>query len=566
MSFLSTRKYLLIGLLSVSLAGPACIDTGEENQDTNQDTNQDNDPIDENATELSGPISENQTWSGDIRVTGDVSIRDGAEITIEAGTRFFVDADVHIEFGWNSNAYSLFANGTEEAPIVFQGSTEEAGFWRGITLGANGTSNSNLTFVEVHHAGGGQAAVTQNAELTVSDLTVNASGDVGLQASNFRRDSETLTVTESADTPVVLTNEKALANFPYGGDLTGNASDQLVLDFSSVNMEVNIQDPGVPFYLPKGLSTRAGTEFTVPAGILFLVGVDQSIEFGWNANETTFDLQGTEEAPIIFEGIDPAPGSWSSFLVRGNVTTNSNLNHVVVRHAGNNDNAGVKIQSAIGIQNLSVEEAFHTGFSLSAEGLRGGSENINIRNTQGRAALIDFNAIGSMPSGTYEGNDENFIDLINDLRVDATIKPLGAPFRVIENLTTREGAEVIIEPGTHFFFAADRSLEFGWNANDGTVQAVGTSENPIVFTGEIEEAGSWEGVIVGTNITSNSTIEFAEFNYATTALELRTSINVENCTFANYEELAIDADNAADVAGLLANNTFDDSGINNVAE
>lgn len=558
MSLLFKRKFLLAGLLSLSLAGPACV-TGEE-EDPNQD-----EEVPAQTSELSGTIAEDQTWSGDILVTGDVSIRNGAKITIEAGTTFYVQADVGIEFGWNSHEYSVFANGTEEEPIVFRGETQEPGFWRGISFRHGGIASSNLDFVEIHDAGGDQPALVQQAGFTVSDVTVSGSGDVGVEANKFRSGSANLTVTGSADDAVVLTDENALANFPYGGDLTGNTSDQIVLDFSTITTEVSVQDPGVPFLLADGLYGRGGGEFTVSEGVLFLVAVDQLVEFGWNSNEFLVDLQGSSEAPVIFEGVDATPGTWRGVRVNGNVLTTSTFNHVVVRHAGTNDTPAVDIRSGMRIQNLTIEEAFHTGFSLYA-GLRTGSENINIYNTQGRAAVLGFQNIGSMPAGTYEGNEENFIDLTGSLDSDATIKPLGAPYRVIDNLTTRNQAKVVIEPGTEFYFGADRSIEFGWNANGGTLTAVGTEDAPIIFTSEIEEAGAWRGLIVGSTLTSNSTIEHAEFHYAAEALTLGRSINVENCTFADYELLAINAANDADIAALLANNTFDGSGNDDVLE
>lgn len=564
MSFLSKRKYLLIGLLSLSLSGTACIDTGEENQQSNQDVNQDTNQVPDDVVEISGTISQNQTWSGNILVTGDVTVRDGAEITIEAGTRIYVKADVLLEFGWNSNAYSIFADGTAEEPIVFLGETEDPGFWKGLIFRANGTSNSRLNFVEVHHAGGDQAALTQEAGFTVSNITVADSGDVGVRASNFRRGSENLTVTGSARSAVVLTNEVGLANFPYGGDLTGNGNDQIVVDFSNMTMEVNVEDPGVPFFLAEGLSTRAGTEFNVSEGVTFLVGVDQIVEFGWNSNNTAIDLQGTEAAPIIFEGVEAEAGSWRGVTVRGNVATSSNINHVVVRHGGTSSNAAVVIESGLRIQTLTVDESFHTGFRLAAVGLRSGSSDINIINTEGRAAHIAFKAIGTMPAGLYEGNSTNFIDVSGTLDIDATIRPLGAPFRIIEDVTTR-GAEVVIEAGTDIYFSADSSIEFGWNSNGGTLTAVGTAANPIRFTSEDQTAGYWDGVILNGSMTSNSTIEYAEFHNAKQALRLGSSINVQNCTFTNYETLAIRAGSATDVAALLANNTFDGSGTNDVS-
>lgn len=574
MLFRNRSKYVLAGLLSLTLAGPACV-TGDDEDPVVEDTDAGDDagdsgdpdatPNPDEMTELGGNITEDQTWSGDILVVDDVSVRNGAEITIEAGTTFYVQADVQFEFGWNGNDYAIFAEGTEEAPIVFRGETAEAGFWRGIIFRGDGATNSRLEHVEIHHAGGEQPALVQNAGFTLSNVTVNESGDVGVEAYSFRSGSEGLTVTASAEEAVVLTNESALANFPYGGEISDNTDNVIVLDFSNITTEVNVQDPGVSFVVAEGLSGRDGGAFNVSEGVEFLVDVDQLIEFGWNGNTFSFDLQGSAESPIVFDAIDPTPGSWRGIIVRGDVLSSSNINHVQVRYAGTNTEAAVEVRSGIRIQNLSVEESFHTGFALR-EGLRTGSENISILNTQGRAAVIGFQTIGTMPSGTIEGNEDDFIDVEGNLSIDATIRPLGAPYRVIDDISTRDAAEVMIEPGTVFYFAPDQSLEFGWNGNGGTVTAVGTVNAPIIFTSELEEAGAWEGVWINGSMTSNSTIAYAEFKYATTALTLRNSINVENNSFSSYSVAAIEAAEAADVADLLANNTFDGSGADDVID
>jgi hypothetical protein len=90
------------------------------------------------------------------RVQGEISVRgDSAVFEIEAGTQFLMSADSRIEVGWNGTASKMTAIGTAEAPIVFRGFEATKGYWRGLEVGGNVLSDSQLRHVHVGHAGGG---------------------------------------------------------------------------------------------------------------------------------------------------------------------------------------------------------------------------------------------------------------------------------------------------------------------------------------------------------------------------------------------------------------------------
>lgn len=562
----SLGKYAYYGaLFIIGLLALACFADPDED-DLNGDSNY---GPNGSITELSGSITDDQTWSGTIEVTGNVSIRSGAVITIEAGTTFIMAPDTQIEFGWNAHNYTIYADGTEEEPIVFRGRDQVPGFWKGIYLRQNGTSDSYVNHVEIHHAGGdgNQQALLQDARLTVNHITVTESASDGVRAGNFRDGSTTLIVEGCDGHPVVLTSPEALDNLPLeGSDFTGNGDDRIALDFSTIQTDITVGNPGVPYFIKEGWSARGGGKLTVDAGNVFEVAVDQLVEFGWNGHEFTIELNGTEEEPIVFEGAASDAGYWRGIRVQQAVTTASTIDHVIVRDAGAPESMAFHVRSPIRLNELTLENSLGTAFELSDAGLHHDSAGLHINTTQGLAARAHFEGAIDLPSGTYFGNDDNFIALHGNLTRTGTLIDLGAPYLVEANITTRSGAELTIEPGTHFYFGADRGLEFGWNGHDSTVTAIGTAADPIVFAGLIENAGSWSGVRVRNSVASNSVFEHVEFHHADTALDLHRDLSVADCSFYDYLTAAIALPSAADPAPYLANNSFDGSGADDIVQ
>jgi len=93
------------------------------------------------------------------RILDSIDTREDSVLTLAAGTEFEMTADTQLEIGWNSGAATINAEGTEADPIVFRGVVEEAGYWVGIAIGVNVTTDSILDHVEIGHAGQGTGIV-----------------------------------------------------------------------------------------------------------------------------------------------------------------------------------------------------------------------------------------------------------------------------------------------------------------------------------------------------------------------------------------------------------------------
>src|SRR5690606_9104940 len=102
-----------------------------------------------------------------------LQIRDGGSDQFDAGVEYRFDTDTTPEVGWNSGAVEIQVAGTEEAPVVFRGRQEDAGFWGGLIIENNVLSNSSLNYLEIHHAGGDeQYALEINAEIELNHVSL----------------------------------------------------------------------------------------------------------------------------------------------------------------------------------------------------------------------------------------------------------------------------------------------------------------------------------------------------------------------------------------------------------
>lgn len=70
--------------------------------------------------------------------------------------------------------------------------------------------------------------------------------------------------------------------------------------------------------------------------------------------------------------------------------------------------------------------------------------------------------------------------------------------------------DLTIDPGVTIQFGTNAGLKV---SNTGSIQALGTSDIPILFTGEDKIAGSWRGVFIDSNDSKN-TLQYTQIDYA----------------------------------------------------
>lgn len=510
-------------------------------------------------------ITDETTWSGTVYVTQPTYLMDGATLTIEPGTKIIMAVDSFLEFGWNGGAVSVFAEGTAAAPITICGQEAEAGYWRSVIFGQNVTSNSTFKNVLVSDGGADAAAVRFSADVHVDNLQVAGSGDIGVEATDFADDSANLSVFGSEEAAVRLTAPGGLTNFPLGGSFEDNGQQVVVVDFDEIQGDesVVIHDVGIPYLQAQSLYVHETAELTIEAGVDYRFSADSFLEVGWNSSDPTLFIQGTESNPVVFEGQNDEPGYWHGLIVGPNVRTNSEVSYLTIRNGGGDEDPALWIRSAITLHHVTLE-GNETGAVIGAQGLDPESANLTITGTESVPLTVEGpNALVSLPQGgSYTGNSDDAIAIDGaDYEVDGTVVDLGVPYRVLNALYTYDGSSLTIEPGVTFEMTADTFFTFGWNSGAATVNAVGTEEDPIVFTGVDPSAGSWRGLNVEVNVTTDSAFQYVTVEHAgdpgntatSAAIYLDAAVPVQNSWFNEIAGYGVKLDGEANPALVTDN-------------
>lgn len=514
------------------------------------------------ATVVEADIVEDTTWSGTVRLEGDVTVTAGATLTIEPGTQVIAAVDSQLEVGWNSNAATLLAEGTAAEPILFCGATADAGFWRGVIVRNNVTSNSKLHNVLIADAGGTQQALLIESELSLQNVQIESSESDGVRARQFADDSTGLSVRGAAGFAVALTDARAVSPFPLGGTFSDNGLNVVQLEFDDIPISAAFHDPGIPYVQESAVTVTEGATAHFDAGVEYQFAADAYLEVGWNSNDAIVEIAGTAEAPVVFRGVDEAPGYWGGLLVRNNVRTSSTIANLILRHGGGAGDPALRIEAAIQLNDVTLE-LNETGAWIGAQGLDEASANLSITTTEAVPLTVPPNALITLPEGgTFTGNQTDHIAIeAGDYSVTGTVPNLGVPYRVLGAIDTVESS-MTIAAGSHFIMSADADIEFGWNGNTATIIAEGTAAAPIRFTGLDEVAGYWGGLIIGTNVLSASKLDYVEVSHAAAScLRVQSSIDVTNSTFSNCTGFGILKD-AEDPNLYTETNTFTAVGTN----
>ncbi|MEY4512659.1 MAG: hypothetical protein RLZZ450_4781 [Pseudomonadota bacterium] len=513
-------------------------------------------------------ITAPETWSGKVHIKGATNVT-GVTLTIMPGTEIFMDVDATLEIGWNNSEGAILAEGTPTAPIRFCGksATAEKGYWGGITLGSNVTSNSVLRNVLISDGAGADNALELQADVTVDNVQIRNGEKDGVWATDFKEGSRALSVEGVGGSAVVFKGEGAISRFPLGGMLLNNTNNQAVVRVYDITKTATVHNLGIPYVQEDNLRVTGG-EITFEAGVDYRFNPDRTLTVGWNSSTAGVHVNGTAAAPVKFSALQAITSQWAGILVETNVTTNSNLSYMEVRQGGTNTTPALELRSAVLVENVKLEDNV-TGMEISDKGLATGSKNLTITKTKGRPLSIVPDGLFTLPQGsTFTGNDLDQIE-VNGTTVNksGTIADPGIPYYLTGVVRILGGANVVIAPGTDFVMGVDSEIDIGWNSGTTSFIAAGTAAAPITFVGITPTAGSWHGLYVEANVLSNSKLDYVQISHAGGpssnpggALELRVGIPVTNSKFLLYAGYGISKPSTI-TTDYAPTNTFDTTGL-----
>jgi len=235
------------------------------------------------------------------------------------------------------------------------------------------------------------------------------------------------------------------------------------------------------------------------------------------AHQLTLLAQGTEDQPIVFEGVDG--GSWYGIDFRGG--TGSKLEHVTIQDV--TDGTALSGPTAL-IKDLTIN---NSKIGLNFDSFEVGSKNLNMSNSVGPIAYLNTpEAVTNFPAGGELDAENAYIDLdFDDVGTAITFPKTSAPFRT-SGLGNTKPATVIFEAGATLEFTA-QGLSLGGEDKAVVLKAMGSAEDPVTFRTAEDYLGVW--------IDANSTVEldFTTFDkilpisYAPVTVR---NVQMTNCT------------------------------------
>ena len=524
------------------------------------------------AREVSGILAADETWSGTIHVVGDLTVDSGVELSIDPGTVVKVDPGRYIDVNGTLNA-----TGTASQKIVFTSVQDDAvgedlttgegspfaGIWESLYLN-DGDSGVSLRHVEIQYAG---------------DIDANGVGGGAVPSLVLGKDATVLDsvgVSDSFGDGIAVDNDPSLSNVSvvrarnavtqtlladptYSGlSASDNAVNAVVVSGGVLTEDRDWDFGSLPAHLttdlyigetadqqPVTLSVTPGSVIKFPQGRLVY------------AREGMLHAIGTAAKPVVLtaltddsiggdsngdgEATQPYPGYWESVYLDG---SDNILQHVEVRFAGdtNGDGIGGGATPAVVLSHPDTE----TGASPRLENVRisdGYSSGVSV--TQGEPVLstvhvengddapfyFDIDSAPVVNGLTARGNraGDGIVIQHGTLTEDRTWDYGGLPLIVtngdfvVGSDTEGNAATLTIAPGT--IVKVNQANYFYSNA--GTLRAIGTAAEPIVFTAESDDTvggdsngdgaasepypGYWESIYLE---GPNNRLEHVEVRYA----------------------------------------------------
>ena len=457
-----------------------------------------------------------------------LTIQPGTEIRFDQGTRLVIGSDAIID-----------ADGTEEDPILFTGTNESRGWWRGLVFQGTTHPHNLLNHVIIEY-GGGEAlhSSTEPANLTISrSVGSNAAGvtltnsilrhsagfGMFLHANGSMPDSGDNVFTNNAMGPAAV-DASSLHYLDSGSDYSGNDSgnDAVQVVGNSISENFSWQALNVPYFV-RGDISISNSEFSIARGATFLFDAERSMVIG---SGSIITMSGTEDEPITFSASQQTPGWWDGMVIVGTTHPNNIMEHVIIEYGGRStyhgstEPANLTISRSVGsnaagvaLKNSTMRHSAGYGLFLHSNGSMQGSENNTYTdNEEGPVRAYASGAHFFDSESSFSGNGSNDYVWINanTQSQSVTWQALDVPYGMMGESTVNSG-NLVIEPGAEFAFDVNAGLTLG---GDVSLSVVGTAAEPIIFTAMEQSPGWWKGVyIIGTQQPNNK-MEHVIIEYA----------------------------------------------------
>ena len=318
---------------------------------------------------------------------------------------------------------------------------------------------------------------------------------------------------------------------------------------------VNNPNAAVDYIITCVMPVRAN--IIIEAGVVIEFEQDAGIEVDdFNIPTASLAANGTTDLPVILRGVQNEKGYWRGIMFDSNNTQNK-LIYTNIEDAGGrsfNSNGDLGAVHVYASSRLIME---HSTISNSGSyGLNATYTNANItmnNNTftgNNAPAVVNpgyLNALNN--SNDYSGNTSDFVEVDpygEEIKKPATWHKINVPYRVISNAIKhiRVTDLLTIQPGVMIEFGAGTFLNI--HEDGGGLKAIGTANDPIIFTGVSKVPKAWKGIYFNGSEHAENEIAFAEIQYSgldtpqgNVWLWYEALLNIHNVKFTNINGCAI---------------------------
>ncbi len=511
----------------------------------------------------------------DYLVKGFVSVN--AALTIQPGVRIHFDPDAGFKV---TSSGSLKAVGTANDSIIFTGSTETAGFWRGLLFEDSDNNINELTYCRVSYAGSnelsgevGKANIgigyfLNPSRVKLKNTLVRDADGRGISF-DYRAGGR---FPEFADNKIA--NNKGMAmriNVITAGDLDGNTAFssngtdavEIYSGTSPVSLSEDATWPAlssaIPYQVQSNILVKANLE--IDAGTTLEFGSDMYMR----VDETGSLLaKGNANEIITFTGVTKTKGFWRGLYFEDSNNVINELAYVTLEYGGSSN-----LTTQLKKTNLGI------GYFLKSTKLK--ISNVISRNSDGTGFAIDYRSWAELPTFSnnsfsdntsygirihpyqlqyldkftvYSGNNGNSGILVEgsssptEIDNDATwIRPDDGSKYVMDCFVIYNG-NLEIEPGVVLEFEADKYFRI-----DGSLSAVGTANQRILFSGVSKSAGAWKGVLFRDSNNTLNKLHFVDIEYGGSSTNGVAKANLNVDQFSSFSMVDVQNSSFTNSAG-----------------
>lgn len=281
-----------------------------------------------------------------------------------------------------------------------------------------------------------------------------------------------------------------------------NVDEPLKLD-EYINENYTLKDRGLAIdYIVEGtLEINEPAVLTIEPGVsIAFISATSRIIVNSGAG---LKMIGTAEKPIVLTSPlnNDNKGAWAGIWLLSSRTENK-VDYVQIKNAGNKQ--GVREgafyldnNSTLRMTNSSIIGSLTDGIIIM-EGTLPVFNNNTISGCEGSPIWSgNLNSLGKIGSTNSLANNKKpylYVAWDVDLSENLTFSNPGLPIRFAEGLSV--GKELNLQKGVVLEFNSGKVLTV---LDEGMITAIGDAENPVIFTGAVNEEGFWGGISIQNN-------------------------------------------------------------------